>query len=74
VVDAERGFLHSDTALVDCEPCDAVELRNIVLNVEVDGTTLAPDIPRPQGLRPHARSSETAVGASRGPGPASGAR
>jgi len=44
-VDAERGFLHADTALVDGQPYDSMELRNIVLDEPVDTSVFDPEIP-----------------------------
>ncbi|HWW54441.1 MAG TPA: hypothetical protein VNY84_11765 [Acidimicrobiales bacterium] len=45
LVDAERGFLHGDTALVDGEPYDEVSLRSVVLDAPVDPSMFDPDIP-----------------------------
>ena len=45
VVDAERGFLHSDTGLVDGEPYDLMELRDVVLDPQIDPATFNPEIP-----------------------------
>ena len=49
VVDAERGFLHSDTALVDGQPYELAELREVVVDPDVDIAAFNPEIPR--GLR-----------------------
>jgi len=45
VVDADRGFLHRDAALVDGEPYDVMELRDVVLDEELDQTIFDPEIP-----------------------------
>jgi hypothetical protein len=44
-VDAERGFLHADIALVDGEPYDVMELREVVLDTPVDPSTFRLEIP-----------------------------
>jgi hypothetical protein len=49
VVDAQCGFLHSVATLIKGEPYDAMELRDLVLDVEVERGTFSPDIPL--GLR-----------------------
>jgi hypothetical protein len=45
LVDAERGFLHADTALVEGRPYDIMELRDIALDVDIDPALFEPDIP-----------------------------
>lgn len=45
VVDAERGFLHRDTALVDREPYDTMELRDVVVDVDIDPHIFASRVP-----------------------------
>jgi outer membrane lipoprotein-sorting protein len=45
VVDAERGFLHRDTALVEGEPYDVMELRALVVDAAVDPAVFEPDVP-----------------------------
>jgi hypothetical protein len=53
VVDAERGSLHSDTALADGERCQITELQNIVVDPEVGATLLELEIPPGVGWHDH---------------------
>ena len=45
IVDAERGFLHRDSALVEGQPYDIMEMRNVVLDPELDSAVFDPEIP-----------------------------
>ena len=45
VVDAERGFLHSDTALVNGEPYDVMELSDLALDLPIDPGLFTPMFP-----------------------------
>ena len=53
VVDAERGFLHADTALVHAEPYDLMELREVIVDPDVDPDVFAPDIPDGMKVNDH---------------------
>jgi hypothetical protein len=54
-IDAERGFLHSDIALVEGRPYDVMELRDIAVDVEVDPKVFVPDIPPGMAVADHSR-------------------
>jgi hypothetical protein len=45
VVDAERGFLHADTALVDGLPYDVLELRDVQIDSPVDLAAFELEVP-----------------------------
>jgi hypothetical protein len=45
LVDAERGFLHADTALVDGRPYDLLELRDLQIDSPFDVTAFELEVP-----------------------------
>jgi hypothetical protein len=45
VVDAERGFLHADTALVDGLPYDILELRDVQIDSPIDLASFELEVP-----------------------------
>jgi hypothetical protein len=55
VVDAERGFLHRDAALVEGEPYDVMVLREIVLDSPIDPAAFAPHVPPGMPVHDHTK-------------------